>query len=278
MNFKKTIALSLAALAIIGLAGCGGGDKKAASSAASSAQVKNEISVGVTPGYSEEVVEFVVGEAKKQGLTVIVRPFSDYVTPDQALAAGETDVNSFQHGPFLQAFNEKNGTKLVSIGNTYLAPLRVYSNKHTDIKAIPDGAKISLPNDPSNGGRALLLLHKQGLLKLKDGTDPVKATVQDIAENPKNLELIELEAPQLPRSLDDVDCAIINAGYAVSAGLDVSKAIAVEDDTSPYVNIIATREADKDNPTYKKFVQIFQSEPVRNYIKEKFSVTLIPAF
>ena len=275
MKLKTTIALSLAAIAFAGvISGCGGDKKPAASSAA----VKNEISVGITPGYSEQVMEYAAKEAAKQGLTVNIKTFSDYVTPDQALAAGDIDLNSFQHGPFLQAFNEKNGTHLVSIGNTYLAPLRVYSNKITSIKDVPDGAKVSIPNDPSNGGRALLLLDHNGLLKLKPGTDPTKATINDIAENPKKLEIIELEAAQLPRSLDDVTISVINAGYAKSANLDSKKALATEDNTSPYVNIIAARAQDKDNPTYQKFVKIFQSDNVRKYINDNFSDGLVPAF
>lgn len=275
MKLKTTIALSLAAIAFAGvISGCGGDKKPAASSAA----VKNEISVGITPGYSEQVMEYAAKEAAKQGLTVNIKTFSDYVTPDQALAAGDIDLNSFQHGPFLQAFNEKNGTHLVSIGNTYLAPLRVYSNKITSIKDVPDGAKVSIPNDPSNGGRALLLLDHNGLLKLKPGTDPTKATINAIAENPKKLEIIELEAAQLPRSLDDVTISVINAGYAKSANLDSKKALATEDNTSPYVNIIAAREQDKDNPTYQKFVKIFQSDNVRKYINDNFSDGLVPAF
>lgn len=275
MKLKTTIALSLAAIAFAGVISGYGGDKKPA---ASSAAVKNEISVGITPGYSEQVMEYAAKEAAKQGLTVNIKTFSDYVTPDQALAAGDIDLNSFQHGPFLQAFNEKNGTHLVSIGNTYLAPLRVYSNKITSIKDVPDGAKVSIPNDPSNGGRALLLLDHNGLLKLKPGTDPTKATINDIAENPKKLEIIELEAAQLPRSLDDVTISVINAGYAKSANLDSKKALATEDNTSPYVNIIAAREQDKDNPTYQKFVKIFQSDNVRKYINDNFSDGLVPAF
>ncbi len=275
MKLKTTIALSLAAIAFAGvISGCGGDKKPAASSAA----VKNEISVGITPGYSEQVMEYAAKEAAKQGLTVNIKTFSDYVTPDQALAAGDIDLNSFQHGPFLQAFNEKNGTHLVSIGNTYLAPLRVYSNKITSIKDVPDGAKVSIPNDPSNGGRALLLLDHNGLLKLKPGTDPTKATINDIAQNPKKLENIQLEADKLPPSLDDVTISVINAGYAKSANLDSKKALATEDNTSPYVNIIAAREQDKDNPTYQKFVKIFQSDNVRKYINDNFSDGLVPAF
>jgi D-methionine transport system substrate-binding protein len=272
MKFTKFVVASLAALAIAGaVAGCGGKES-------SPAQGKGEITVGVTPGYSEQVLDFVKEQAEQQGLKVNIKTFSDYVSPDQALASGDIDVNSMQHKPFLDAFNEKNGSHLVSIGDTYLAPLRVYSHQYTNIKDVPDGAKVAIPNDPSNGGRALLLLQQGGLLKLKDGVDPTKATVQDVAENPKNLQIIELEAPQLPRSLDDVAIAVVNGGYAKSAGLDPTKALLTEDNTSPYVNIIAAREKDKDNPDYKKFVEIFQSQPVKDYITKNFKNDLIPAF
>lgn len=193
MNWKKTILITLAAAAAVGMiSGCGDSKKDAPLAE------KKEITVGVTPGYSEPIVEFVAKEAEKQGLKVNVRTFSDYVTTDQALASGDIDLNSFQHGPFLDAFNEKNGTDLIPIAKTYLAPLRIYSNKLSSLADVPEGAKVSIPNDPSNGGRALLLLEKQGLIKLKEGTDPVKAVVGDIAENPKNLQIIELEAAQLP--------------------------------------------------------------------------------
>ena len=267
MKLTKAIALSLAALVAAGaIAGCGDQKKEAKAPAD-----KKEITVGITSGYSEQVMEFVAKEAEKDGLKVNLKSFGDYVTPDAALAAGEIDLNSYQHGPYLEAYNEKNGTKLISIGNTYLAPLRIYSNKYKDLKDVPDGARVSIPNDPSNGGRALLLLDKQGLLKLKEGTDPTKAVVGDIAENPKHLEILELEAPQLPRSLDDVAISVINAGYAKAA-------LATEDNTSPYVNIIAAREQDKENPTYQKFVKIFQSENVKKYINDNFSDGLVPAF
>ena len=274
MKLTKAIALSLAALVAAGaIAGCGDQKKETKTPAD-----KKEITVGITSGYSEQVMEFVAKKAEKEGLKVNLKAFGDYVTPDAALAAGEIDLNSYQHGPYLEAYNEKNGTKLISIGNTYLAPLRIYSNKYKDLKDVPDGARVSIPNDPSNGGRALLLLDKQGLLKLKEGTDPTKAIVGDIAENPKHLEILELEAPQLPRSLDDVAISVINAGYAKAASLDTKTALATEDNTSPYVNIIAAREQDKENPTYQKFVKIFQSEDVKKYINDNFSDGLVPAF
>lgn len=274
MNLKKLTAGTLAVFAAAALlAGCGG-EKKTEKAP----EEKKKIVVGITPGYSEEIMEFVKDEAKKQGLDVELKVFSDYVTPDQALAQKEIDLNSFQHGPFLDAFNKKNGTKLVSIGKTYLAPLKLYSTKIKDIKELKDGDKIAIPNDPSNGGRAILMLSKLGLIKVKDGVKASDLTVNDITDNPKHLQILELEAAQLPRGLDDTAASVINAGYANSAKLDPNLAIAKEDNTSPYVNIIAAREEDKDNPTYVKFVKIFQTDAVKNYINEKAKGALVPAW
>ena len=274
MNIKKLTAGTLAVFATAALlAGCGG-EKKTEKAP----EEKKKIVVGITPGYSEEIMEFVKDEAKKQGLDVELKVFSDYVTPDQALAQKEIDLNSFQHGPFLDAFNKKNGTKLVSIGKTYLAPLKLYSTKIKDIKELKDGDKIAIPNDPSNGGRAILMLSKLGLIKVKDGVKASDLTVNDITDNPKHLQILELEAAQLPRSLDDTAASVINAGYANSGKLDPNLAIAKEDNTSPYVNIIAAREEDKDNPTYVKFVKIFQTDAVKNYINEKAKGALVPAW
>ena len=274
MNLKKLTAETRAGFAAAALlAGCGG-EKKTEKAP----EEKKKIVVGITPGYSEEIMEFVKDEAKKQGLDVELKVFSDYVTPDQALAQKEIDLNSFQHGPFLDAFNKKNGTKLVSIGKTYLAPLKLYSTKIKDIKELKDGDKIAIPNDPSNGGRAILMLSKLGLIKVKDGVKASDLTVNDITDNPKHLQILELEAAQLPRSLDDTAASVINAGYANSAKLDPNLAIAKEDNTSPYVNIIAAREEDKDNPTYVKFVKIFQTDAVKNYINEKAKGALVPAW
>lgn len=274
MNLKKLTAGTLAVFAAAALlAGCGG-EKKTEKAP----EEKKKIVVGITPGYSEEIMEFVKDEAKKQGLDVELKVFSDYVTPDQALAQKEIDLNFFQHGPFLDAFNKKNGTKLVSIGKTYLAPLKLYSTKIKDIKELKDGDKIAIPNDPSNGGRAILMLSKLGLIKVKDGVKASDLTVNDITDNPKHLQILELEAAQLPRSLDDTAASVINAGYANSAKLDPNLAIAKEDNTSPYVNIIAAREEDKDNPTYVKFVKIFQTDAVKNYINEKAKGALVPAW
>jgi D-methionine transport system substrate-binding protein len=275
MSMKKWLLGVLAAAAVIGtVTGCG--SSPSASSAAPSA--KSEITVGVTPGPYEQIMEAVTKEAAKEGLTVHVKTFSDYVTPDQALANGDIDLNAYQHEPFLDNFNEKNGTRLVSIGKTILSPLGVYSRKYKTAGQIPDGATIAIPNDPTNGGRALQLLASKGWIQLKSGLGS-KATVADITSNPKQIKIIELEAAQLPRSLDDTDASVINGNYALNAGLNSQKdALFAESKDSPYVNIIASRPEDKDNPAYQKFVKAWQSDSVKKFIDDTFKGAFIAAW
>ncbi len=275
MKLKRILLIAVSLItALAVLVGCGSN-----TSEGGAAGEKKEITVGVTPGSSEKIMELVVKEAEKQGLKVNVKVFSDYITPDQALATGDIDVNMYQHQPFLDAFNKKNGTDLVSIGKTYLAPLAAYSHKYKSLKDIPDGSSIGIPNDPTNESRALVLLQKEGVIKLDPNKDPLKVVPQDVVENPKNIKLVELDAAQLPRSLDDTAASIINAGYAIDAGLNSARdGIAVESDTSPYVNIIATRAKDKDNPTYQKFVKIFQSQEVKDFINKEFDRAIVPVW
>lgn len=183
MNIKRLLVLGFALIAAVAvLASCG-------SDTASSGE-KQEITVGITPGFSEEVMEEVVKEADKQGLKVVLKTFSDYVTPNQALAAGDIDLNSYQHVPFMEAFNQKNGTDLVSIGDTYLAPLAVYSHKIKSLDELKAGDTIAIPNDPTNGSRALILLQQKGIIKLDPNKDQLKAVPQDIVENPKILKFL----------------------------------------------------------------------------------------
>ena len=180
------------------------------------------------------------------------RNFSDYITPDQALEDGDIDIAVYQHQPFLDNFNKQKGAHLVSIGKAILMRMGIYSNKYKSVDEIPDGTVIAIPNDPTNGGRGLLLLQEAGLIKLKDGVGS-KATVTDVTENPKHLQFQELDAAQLPRSLDDVGAAVITMNYVMSAGLDPKKqGIFLEPKDAPLaVMIIASREKDKDNPAYK---------------------------
>lgn len=254
------------------LGGCGTTEKTADSGDA------KEIKIGATAGPHAEVAEEVAKEAAKQGIKIKVVEFSDYLTPDKALAEGQLDLNSYQHEPFLKNFIEQNNADLTAIGTTVLMRMGIYSNKYHDLKDIPDNAVIAVPNDPTNGGRGLLLLEKAGLLKLKDGAG-FKATATDIADNPKHLQIKELEAAQLPRSLDDVDAAAVPMNYAMSGGLDVKQqGIFFEDKNGPLtVIVLAARTADKDNPTYKKIAEIFHSPELKQFIENKYKGTIEPA-
>lgn len=210
-------------------------------------------------------------EAKKAGIDLQIVKFSDYVLPNEALNSGDIDANAFQHTPYLDAQIEQRGYKLSVVGETLLYPIGVYSSKIHNLKDLPDGATVGIPNDPSNGGRALLLLQQLGFLKLKDPNN-ILATKNDIAENPKKLKIQELDAGVLGRALTDFDIAIINTGWALTAGLNPEKeAIAFETaQNNPYTNIIVVRTQDKDAPWVKGLVSSFQSEAVRAKIKEIF--------
>lgn len=277
MKSKKWILALTSILAAAVLAtGCGSsgsGDKKA-----SGGTSKKPITIGATAGPHADVVHAVAEEAKKQGLEVKVVEFSDYVTPDKALAEGDIDLNSYQHAPFLANFAKQNNAKLVPIGNTILMRMGIYSNKIRDLKKVPDGATVAIPNDPTNGGRGLGLLQKAGLIKLKEGVG-FKATPADVVDNPKHLKFKELEAAQLPRSLDDVDLAVITMNYVMSSGMDVKKqGLFWEKDDEPLaVMVLAAREKDKDKPEYKKIAEIFHSDAVKKFIEQKFKGTIIPA-
>ncbi len=270
---KWAVLLTGILAAALLVSGCGSStDQKSAGTGS------KPIKIGATAGPHADVVHAVADEAKKQGLNVEVVEFSDYITPDKALAEGDLDLNSYQHAPFLSNFNKQNGTKLVPIGNTILMRMGIYSNKIHDLKNIPDGAVVAIPNDPTNGGRGLVLLEKAGLLKLKEGVG-FKATVNDVVENPHNLKFKELEAAQLPRSLDDVDLAVITMNYVMSSGMDVKKqGLFWEKDDEPLaVMVLAAREKDKDKAEYKKIAEIFHSEAVKKFIDEKFKGTIVPA-
>ena len=275
MQFKKAI-VSLVALSLIalGAAGCGGSDKKAAAPDKGGKVIK----IGATAGPHAQVAEAVAQEAKKQGLNVKVVEFSDYVTPDKALAEGELDLASYQHKPFMENFNKNNNAHLVAIGPTILMRMGIYSDKVRDLKAVPDGATVAIPNDPTNGGRGLMLLQKAGLLKLRDGVG-FQATPKDVVDNPHKLVFKELEAAQLPRSLKDVDLAVITMNYVMSGGLDVKKqGLFWEDKNEPLaVMILAVDGKNKDNADYQKIASLFHSDSVKKYIADTFKGTIVPA-
>ena len=261
-NFKTFAAVG-ALIGSLALVGCGQEEKD-----------PNHIKVGVIAGAEQQVAEVAQKVAKeKYGLDVELVTFTDYVLPNEALSKGDIDVNAFQHKPYLDQQIKDRGYKLVSVGNTFVYPIAGYSKKIKSLAELQPGSQVALPNDPTNLGRSLLLLQKEGLIKLKDGVG-LLPTVLDVTENPKNLKLVELEAPQLPRSLDDaqIALAIINTTYASQIGLTPAKdGIFVEDKDSPYVNLIVTREDNKDAENVKKFVQAYQSDEVYQEANKVFN-------
>ncbi|WP_174802616.1 MetQ/NlpA family ABC transporter substrate-binding protein [Martelella limonii] len=250
----------------------------AAGLAAGSAPAKDKIIVGVTPGAHEEILEQVQKLAKEKGLDVEIATFSDYVVPNQALNDGDLDLNSFQHVPYLDNQVADRGYDLTAVGKTIITPMGIYSEKVESLDDIPDNARIAIPNDPTNGGRALLLLQDKGLIKLADGVG-LKATPLDIVENPKNIDILELDAAQLPRVLNDVSVAAINTNYALDAGLDpIADSIAIESADSPYANVIVARTEDADADWVKQFVEIYQSDDIRNFIEKTYGGAVVPVF
>jgi D-methionine transport system substrate-binding protein len=236
------------------------------------------IRIGVTAGPHAEIIDVVKKVAAERGLDLKPIEFTDYVVPNQALAQKELEVNSFQHEPYLKNQIAKTNWQIVKVANTIASPQGVYSLKYKTLAELPQGATVAIANDPSNGARGLLILALHGAIKLKDGVGVV-ASVADIVDNPKKLKFVELDAAQLPRSLQDVDLVSINNNYAVQAGLNPAKdAIAREDVEGPWVNIIAVREEDKDKPWVKQLIEAYHSEPVKQFVETRFKGTYIPAW
>jgi len=236
------------------------------------------LKIGVTAGPHAQIFEQVKKIAEKDGLKIQIVEFSDYVQPNAALNAGDLDANSYQHKPYLDQQIKDRGYKFVSVGHTVNFPIGLYSKKVKTLAELKEGAKFGIPNDPTNGGRVLLVLQDQGLIKLRPEAG-LKATPLDVVSNPKKLKFVELDAAQLPRSLDDLDASAINTNYALSAGLHPGKdAIAQESAKSPYVNLIAVREADKDKPWVTKLVKAYHSEEIRKFILSEFKGAVVPGF
>lgn len=236
------------------------------------------IKVGVTPGPHAQILEAVKPIAAKQGLDIQIVEFSDYVVPNEALNSGDLQANSFQHQPYLDNQVADRGYKLVSVGQTVNFPIGIYSTKYKSLDDLPAGASVGIPNDPTNGGRVLLLLRDKGYIKLRDGVG-FKPSVADITENPKKLKIVEIDAAQLPRSLPDLAAAGINTNYAKEAGLDpVKDPILREDPKGPYVNVIAVRVADKDKPYVKILVDSYRSPEVKDFILTTFKGSVLPSW
>ncbi|MGL5287449.1 MAG: methionine ABC transporter substrate-binding lipoprotein MetQ [Aeromonas sp.] len=258
----KSVAAAL--LAGLVLVGCGQKEEN------------KPLKVGAIAGAEAQLVETAAKVAKeKYGLTVEVVTFSDFATPNVALNDGSIDLNAFQHKPYLDSQIKDRGFKLVAVGNTFVYPIAGYSKKIKSLNDLKEGAQIAVPNDPTNLGRSLILLAKQGLITLKDNSN-LNATVLDITANPKNLKIVELEAAQLPRSLEDVDLAVINTVYAAQVDLLPGRdGLFVEDKDSPYVNLVVAREDNKDQERVKQFVQSYESEEVYQKGMELFKGGLV---
>lgn len=237
-----------------------------------------ELKVGATPVPHAELLNLVKEDLKTEGVDLKVVEFTDYVTPNLALAEGELDANFFQHFPYLEKFSNERGLNLVSAGKVHVEPLGVFSQKIKDIKDLSNKTTIAIPSDPSNGGRALILLHNNGIIKLNDPTN-LYVTEFDIVENPKKLKFKPIEAAQLPRVLPDVEAAVINGNYALEAGFSpVEDSLLLEGAESPYANIIAVKSGDESKEDIQKLLKALQSKKVSDYIGANYKGGVVPAF
>lgn len=237
-----------------------------------------DIKVGVTPGEHAEIMEQIVPLAAAKGLNIDVIEFSDYVVPNTALADGDLNANSFQHVPYLENQIKDRGFEIVAVAKTITTPMGVYSNKVKSLDELADGATVAIPNDPTNGGRALLVLADEGVITVSPDAGLVP-TPLDITENPRNLKFRELDAAQLPRALEDADAAVINTNFALAAGISPREdSIAMEKADSPYANVIAVRKGDEEQPWLKTLVEVYHSPEIKNYIETKYEGAVIPAW
>ncbi len=293
-TFKKTIAtvalavLTLGAFSLTGCSSNAAGDT-ASDTEATEADTTTEaagdedkvIKVGASVTPHAEILEHVKQTLADEGYTLEIVEYNDYVLPNTALEDGDLDANFFQHQPYLDNFNEENNTHLVSVAAVHFEPFAIYAGKTDSLDDLQDGATVAVPNDTTNEARALLLLEAQGLIKLKDGVG-LDATVLDIEENPKNLQIQEIEAAQIVRSLPDVDIACINGNYAKEGGLDVADAIAVEASDSlaadTYANVIAVKEGNENTDKTKALVNAVLSDDVRQFIEDTYGNAVVPVF
>jgi len=245
---------------------------------AGTAHAQEAIRIGVTAGPHAQMTEVAKQVAERDGLNLQIVEFQDYIQPNAALDSGDLQANSYQHLPFLQTQIQARGYKITAVGDTVTFPMGFYSKKFKSLAELPDGARVGIQNDPSNSGRALALLQKYGVIKLKAGAG-ISATPLDVVENPKHLQIVQIEAAQLPRSLDDLAVSAINTNYAVQAKLVPTRdAIAIEDAKGPYANLIAVRTQDKDKPWVPKLLKAFHSPEVKQFVASTFAGSIVPAF
>jgi D-methionine transport system substrate-binding protein len=227
-----------------------------------------------------QILEFIKPQLRAQGIDLQIKVFTDYIQPNLQVEEKQLDANFFQHQPYLDAFNRDHGTHIVAVPNSqvHIEPFGAYSRKIRQLSQLQDGAQIAVPNDPSNSARALLLLQKQGLIKLKDPAN-ISATAHDIVSNPKKLKIRELEAATLPRVLDDVDIALINTNYALAAGLNPTRdALFIEDAHSPYANLVAARPDNVNSPAIQKLVAALRSPAARQFVKDTYHGAVLTTF
>lgn len=269
---KKLATLTLsAALILSALTGCGG----------KTDDEKTVLKVGASPAPHAEILEVVKDDLAEQGIDLQIVEFTDYVKPNDSTEDGSIDANYFQHITYMNNFNAENGTHLVSVGAIHYEPFGIYAGKSSSLSDLPDGAQVGVPNDATNEARALLLLEQEGLITLKEDAG-INATKLDIVDNPKDLEILELEAAQLPTRLPDLEIAVINGNYAIDAGLKVSDALAIESSegeaAAAYANVISVKEGNEDNAAVKALVEALQSEEVKTYIEETYAGAVVPLF
>lgn len=291
---KLTSKIAIALGLIVTLTACGSGEDKKEKTPKEEVKTETKetgetskssdpinIKIGVVGEFNEVLEEVIKRYEEGTGNTAELVKFADYNQPNEALASGDIDLNAFQHHKFLNEFNEDRGSDLVAIGDTMLAPIALYSNKVKSLEELPEGAKIALPNDPSNGSRALFLLQDAGLIKVEGEPGDIIG-LENITENSKNLELIEMDASETARSLDDVDCAIVNDTFALDSGLDKDTSIYTEDPKSDsvkqYINVIAARKEDENNENYKEFLKYYQTEETKEDFETFTKGSWIPAW
>ena len=281
-HIKPLAGIVAAAGLALALTACGGNSGAATTAAASSSAASdNVITVGASPSPHAEILEAIKPELEARGYELKVVEYSDYVQPNVALSEGDLDANYFQHLPYLENYNTENGTDLASAGAIHFEPMGLYAGKSSDITNVPNGAKIAVPSDATNEARALLLLQDQGVIKLTDGVG-LEATANDIVENPHNVELVEVEAAAVPRSLQDVDFGVINGNYALSAGLDTSATLAWvgadSEAAQTYANIIAVRSGDENSEKTQALLKALTSDTARKFIEDTYKGSVIPVF
>ena len=282
---KKLLALLLGLTLCLSLAACGG-DSAADSGAADTGAAEEggdsgetvTLTVAASPTPHAVILEQCVPILAEQGIDLVTNQYSDYVVPNTAVEDGDEDANYFQHLPYLEEFNETRGTHLVSVAGVHIEPMGIYAGRVESLEDLPDGAVIGIPNDPTNEGRALLLLEAQGLITLDDSSN-LSATPNNIVDNPKNLQFEEIEAQTLPSSRPDLDLAVINSNYALGAGLNpTTDALAIESSDSPYVNVLVVKEGNEDNAAVQALVEALHSDTIRDFITEEFDGAVVPAF